>query len=97
MLNQNLLGGVSIMEINHTNKKAAQKWQIPGPVNANDEKPPNDNNEEPLGENAERPLFELCPYCGKEGYHQIPGFYEHCTYCGIDRLLLSEPQSEQQE
>jgi hypothetical protein len=86
------------MEIQHKNKKkVAQELQIPGPINVNDEKPPNDNNEELLGENVERPLFEICPYCGKEGYHQIPGFYEHCTYCGIDRLLLSKPQSEQPE
>jgi hypothetical protein len=97
MFNKNLLGGVSIMEIHHTNNKAAHKWQIPGPVNVNDEKVLNGNNEKSLDENVERPLFELCPYCGKEGYHQIPGFYEHCTYCGIDRLLLSEPPSEQQE
>ncbi len=77
------------MEIHHATNKAAQKWQIPEPLSANDEEPLSGNDEKLLSDNNEKPLFALCPYCGREGYYQIPGFYEHCTYCGIDRISLT--------
>lgn len=63
------------MGIQYNTVKSAYRWQIPAANNS-------------TGSIRTGPRFEVCPYCGREGYYQIARFYEHCTYCGVNRLSL---------